>query len=152
MTIVVCTVFVMSLMVRNWLWLLPGTIIHELWHWLVGLLTFAGPNNFSVRPDNTVYGQVWFSNLNSFNALPTAIAPLLTVPVVWFLWPWLNTVCQSPYEVMTVGWIVGTALAMSWPSAKDWSTVKDHPWGSAAWAAVIIWLTVYHFGVTIYTY
>jgi hypothetical protein len=152
MLITATTVFVLSLMVRNWLWLLPGTIAHELWHWIVGLVTLAEPHNFSVRPENTVYGSVWFSNLNNFNALPTAVAPLLTLPLVWFLWPWLNTVAHTAYEQITIGWIVGTAVAMSWPSGQDWRLVLEHWWGSLLWAAAIFWLTFWLNDVIIYTY
>jgi hypothetical protein len=139
--ITVTTVLILSLLVKNWLWLLPGTIIHELWHWSVGFVTLAGPNNLTVRPENTAYGRVWFSNLNNLNTLPTALAPLLTLPLVWFLWPWINTVARTGYEIVTIGWIVGTAIAMSWPSQQDWQLVFDHWWGSLLWAVVIFWLT-----------
>lgn len=68
---------------------LPSTSLHELAHLLMSLVTFAGPNGFSVFPkrslDGWVLGSVQCSRLGMFNSFPVAMAPLLiNVPVAWW--------------------------------------------------------------------
>ncbi|MGN7614709.1 hypothetical protein ACQZV8_21785 [Magnetococcales bacterium HHB-1] len=69
---------------------LPGTLFHELAHYLVGLLLLAKPNDISIwpkkQPDGGFrLGSVSFSRLNSLNALPTSLAPLLLLPLAYQL-------------------------------------------------------------------
>ena len=60
---------------------LPGTVLHECAHFVVGILLNAKPVSFSLFPkkvdDHYVTGQVGFSNLKFYNALPVSMAPLL---------------------------------------------------------------------------
>jgi hypothetical protein len=132
----------------NWLVLLPGTIVHEGLHWIVGLLTLAGPHNFSVQPENTVYGEVWFSNLNWFNAFPTAVAPLLSLPAIYLLWPWITS-SHEPVAAIVISWAVAATIAQSLPSRQDWRICWQHPVGTVLWIAGIFWLTFWQLGVTI---
>ena len=68
---------------------LPGTILHECAHLIVGFLLNARPVSFSLFPkkagDNYVTGQVGFSNLKFYNALPTSLAPLLLLVFAFLL-------------------------------------------------------------------
>ncbi|MCD5364578.1 hypothetical protein LQT98_23165, partial [Chromobacterium aquaticum] len=79
---------------RAWFWpyvalSLPGTVLHELCHFLVGWLLRARPSRFSVWPRRNgrqlTLGQVGFSRLTWWNALPIGIAPLLLLPLGWGL-------------------------------------------------------------------
>ncbi|MBF0177426.1 MAG: hypothetical protein HQL63_11360 [Magnetococcales bacterium] len=58
-----------------------GTLLHELAHYLVGLLLLAKPSRISLWPQQTpnglTLGSVTFSNLRFFNTIPTALAPML---------------------------------------------------------------------------
>ena len=69
---------------------IPGTVLHELMHFLVGLFTNARPYNFSLFPkkaDNGGYvmGSVGFSNITYYNAVPSALAPLLLLPIGFYI-------------------------------------------------------------------
>ena len=59
---------------------IPGTILHESMHFLVGLLLNAYPTTFDLIPrkdgfGNYVMGSVGFRNVTFYNALPAALAP-----------------------------------------------------------------------------
>ena len=141
--------FVLGLMVNNWLFLLPGTFVHEGLHWLVGWFTSAGPKNFSVWPKEGTYGEVWFSSLNNLNAFPVAVAPLLGVPLAIVFATIVN-----PKDVVVLwisAWIAGTVAAQSWPSRTDWLLAWEYWRGTALWILGIIWLTFWLNGVTIHT-
>lgn len=62
------------------LWNLIGVSLHELAHFLVGIVLFAKPSGFSLLPhrqgNGVQLGSVTFRGLNMFNSLPVALAPL----------------------------------------------------------------------------
>ena len=68
---------------------LPGTALHECAHFIVGLFFNAKPVRFSIFPqkkeDRYVMGQVGFSNLKFYNALPSAMAPLSLLLLAYLL-------------------------------------------------------------------
>ena len=69
---------------------IPGTILHELMHFTVGLLLNARPCNFSVFPrksdnGNYVMGSVGFRNVTFYNAVPASLAPLLLLPIGFYI-------------------------------------------------------------------
>ena len=60
---------------------IPGTILHELMHFIVGLVLNARPCNFTVFPRKSpdgyyVMGSVGFRNVTFYNAVPSALAPV----------------------------------------------------------------------------
>lgn len=135
----------------NWLVLLPGTIVHEGLHWIVGYLTLAGPSRFTVRPTDQAYGQVWFSNLNWINTFPTATAPVLSLPAIYLLWPWITS-NHEPVAAIAIAWCVTATVAQCWPSGQDWRLCWQHPVGTMLWIAGIFYLTLRARGVIIHTY
>lgn len=66
---------------------LPGTLMHELSHFLVGMLLGAKPSNFSLWPKDSgkhwTLGSVSFRRVNVFNGAFVALAPLLLFPLGW---------------------------------------------------------------------
>lgn len=69
---------------------IPGTFLHELMHFLVGLILNARPCNFTVFPkkgDNGTYvmGSVGFRNVTFYNAIPAAMAPLLLLVIGFYI-------------------------------------------------------------------
>ena len=69
---------------------IPGTILHELMHFIVGLALNAKPVNFTVLPKkdsygNYVMGSVGFTNMTFYNAIPSAMAPLLLLPIGFYV-------------------------------------------------------------------
>ena len=71
---------------------LPGTVGHELLHFLVGTLTLAKPVKVSLIPKfhrdgSATLGFVMFSNIRWYNALWVGFAPLLALPAaVWLVY------------------------------------------------------------------
>ncbi|MBR2136344.1 MAG: hypothetical protein IJ852_00080 [Alphaproteobacteria bacterium] len=68
---------------------IPGTILHELAHFLIGFLLNAQPTSFSLFPKKSgnayVTGSVSFRHIKFYNAFPSAMAPLLLLPIAyWF--------------------------------------------------------------------
>lgn len=69
---------------------IPGTILHELMHYLVGLFLNARPCNFTVFPrrgedGNYVMGSVGFRNVTFYNAVPSSMAPLILLPLGFYI-------------------------------------------------------------------
>lgn len=69
---------------------IPGTILHEMMHFIVGLVLNASPCNFTVFPKkdeegNYVMGSVGFRNVTFYNAVPAAMAPLLLLPIGFYI-------------------------------------------------------------------
>lgn len=67
---------------------IPGTFLHETAHFLVGFLLNARPTSFTLIPhrsgDAYVTGSVGFKNIRFYNALPSAMAPLLLLIVGYY--------------------------------------------------------------------
>ena len=69
---------------------IPGTLLHELMHFLIGLIFNAKPRNFTVVPHRDdsggyVMGSVGFANITFYNAVPSALAPLLLLPIGFYV-------------------------------------------------------------------
>jgi len=66
---------------------LPGTALHEMSHWLVGVFLLAKPISASIWPrrqaNQWILGSVRFANLNIINSAPVAFAPLLLLAIAW---------------------------------------------------------------------
>lgn len=71
---------------------LPGTLCHELCHWLVGKLLNGRPVHFTVIPKRAeqglVLGSVALSNLRWYNAFFIGLAPLLLLGAAYGLFAW----------------------------------------------------------------
>ncbi len=68
---------------------IPGTLLHELMHFIVGLVLNARPCNFTIFPkrcpEGYVMGSVGFRNATFYNALPSALAPLALLPLGYYI-------------------------------------------------------------------
>lgn len=70
---------------------IPGTILHEMMHFIVGLFLNARPCNFTVFPKKDVFtgdyvmGSVGFRNVTFYNAIPSSLAPLLLLPLSFYI-------------------------------------------------------------------
>jgi hypothetical protein len=71
------------------LWNLPGVLLHESAHLLMGFIFCAGPRNISLLPRRTGtgwrLGSAGFSRINAVNAVPVALAPLGLALIAWLL-------------------------------------------------------------------
>lgn len=94
---VLLVVFLMRLKYATYssMWLsalinIPGTFLHELMHLTIGALFNARPCNFSIFPKRNEYGEyvmgsVGFRNITYYNAIPAALAPILLLPIAFYL-------------------------------------------------------------------
>ena len=131
-----------------WILIWPGTVAHELMHWVVGKVLGAKPGKIEILPEKFQHGKVRtvgsviFYKANWFNALPTAAAPLLNIPLVFIssqhLHPgltWLNVVLV---------WVLASILTQSIPSMADWGMVLRRPIGAIFWLMLIIVAIAYN--------
>jgi hypothetical protein len=105
---------------------LPGTIAHELAHFVVGMLLLAKPRGFSIWP--RAHGDIWrlgsvsFGNIGLLNGAFVALAPLLLLPIAWLcvvhvLLPLWND-SQWGWWLLA-GYLTATALFAALPSFQD---------------------------------
>lgn len=100
---------------------LPGTLAHELAHYLVAMVLFARPTFPSLVPQRTEHG--WRLGSVGFHAgmmrsVPIALAPLMLAPLALF---WATTyMAPSDWPLYGIhAWIVGALLSATLPSAAD---------------------------------
>lgn len=124
---------------------IPGTLLHETTHFMVGLILNAKPASFNLLPkrrDNTyVMGSVGFRNIKFYNAFPAAMAPLLLLPLAY----WLNE-----YFLVTTVWrylcfilletiIIENAI----PSSTDFKVAFSHPFGLLFYGVIVCALILF---------
>lgn len=105
------------------LFVLPGTMVHELLHLIVGAISNAKPVSFSLLPQKAsggqwVLGSVGFTNLRWYNAALVGLAPLLAPLIAVFFAPayehWSVSKMDFAYWAIT-----GPIFAMCLPSGVD---------------------------------
>lgn len=100
---------------------LPGTLAHELAHYLVAMLLRARPSPPRLWPERTPTG--WRLGSVAFRAPwwragPIALAPLLLVPAA-VAWTTAFVATSSGAMLALHAWIAGTLLGASLPSRAD---------------------------------
>lgn len=105
--------------------LLPGTLLHEVLHLLVGTLLNARPVSMSLWPRRAgngqwILGSVGFVNVRWYNAVFIGLAPLLAIVVLVLLAPPLPEHGWHPQREDLQRWLLATpVLAMCLPSSTD---------------------------------
>ena len=116
--------------VRTWmLFVVPGTMAHELAHYLVAIVTGGRPAPISLWPrregDGWVMGSVSFCP-NLLNGALVALAPLYILPpLAW--WCGLQHVGASPLAALGWGYLAAVLLYSAWPSSTDWNVSFRYP-------------------------
>ncbi|ABM97064.1 hypothetical protein [Methylibium petroleiphilum] len=105
------------------LFALPGTLAHELAHYLVALLLRARPSLPSIIPEKTESGWrlgsvTFYAGL--FRSVPIALAPMALAPLS--LWWASSTLPGQPFGLpyAAYAWAAVTAFQASLPSSADW--------------------------------
>lgn len=134
---------------------LPGTVGHELLHFLVGTLTLAKPVKVSLMPKfhrdgSATLGFVKFSNIRWYNALWVGFAPLLALPAALWL-VYYRSAQIPPFSVGELAWSYAAAsLTYSClPSKTDVDIVLSKPAGLIIYlcsAAILCWTWPTTFG------
>lgn len=126
--------------------LLPGTILHEFLHFIIGLLLNGKPVGFSLLPKKTksgyILGSVGFKNITFYNATPIALAPFLAlIPVIY-----LFSIIQYQDDIsmqIFYGYLIWTFLKCMLPSNQDINVMFAFPSG------VIFYLILSYVGYSI---
>lgn len=106
---------------------LPGTLLHELLHFIVGLLLGARPVVISIlprrMPDGWQLGRVGFANLNAVNSIPVCLAPLALAPLAyWAGVKWVAPLAMTQWVLWSaLSYLLASGVYAAWPSRADWS-------------------------------
>lgn len=121
----------------------PGTVAHEICHFLVGLITRARPEKISLIPkvteDSILYGYVSFSGLNGFNAFPTSMAPLLLLLFPVFSFYLIEEFYFVWWEIVLLVLLTALFCHSAIPSSQDFKVAAMFPFGSLVWMVIIFW-------------
>jgi len=109
-----------------------STFFHELSHYLISLLLGGKPIDFKIIPKKQVFkkdgnihtywelGYVTTTNFNWFNAFPISFAPLLLVPIAFFLYVnFFLSIEQTLLNTLIMYFILYSLISSSLPSMTD---------------------------------
>ena len=126
---------------------LPGTVLHETMHFIVGLLLNAKPCNFTILPrrgeKGYVMGSVGFTNITFYNALPSSMAPLMLLPIGFYL----NRYFLPNMEPTITNYILYVLLQTiiienAMPSAADFKIARMHFFGIVMYIGLVVGLVL----------
>lgn len=121
---------------------MPGTIAHELSHWIVALLLGARPSFPNLIPEKSAHGWTLgsvSSSPNFITRIPIALAPFSLLPIgIWYAIAFLGEMSDWGYLHL---WVAGTLIAASLPSRQDWKVALP----SIALLGFVYWLLFYRF-------
>lgn len=111
----------------------PGTLLHELLHFIVGLLLFARPSGFSVVPRRVTrgyaLGSVHFANVRWYNGCFIGLAPLLMLPLALWLLAWrMHGLHALPVQEIAWAYLLATLIYASLPSWPDLKVAAASSW------------------------
>lgn len=114
---------------------IPGTLLHEFMHFIVGLLLNAQPSNFCIFPKKSpdggyVMGSVGFRNITFYNAIPSALAPLLLLVVGFYLNRyWLPTIRLTAFNYIMYVLLQTIIIENAMPSSTDFKVAGKYMLG-----------------------
>lgn len=123
---------------------LPGTLAHETCHLLLGLLFNGRPTRISLLPHREakgwVMGSVAFANLRWYNGFFIGMAPLLLLPLAYWLMLW--RVGLGPgfrwQEALAV-YLIANLVYAALPSWTDLKVAARSPVGWLLLAGGLVW-------------
>lgn len=125
------------------LWLLPGTFLHELAHFLVAAVTGGRPVGFSVFPRREggrgrwVLGSVAISRPGVVSALPSGLAPLALNGVAYYLYrQWGEWFPADLPHTLLMYLVVYVFCYGSVPSGQDVQVAFSRPLGVALYGGL----------------
>ena len=110
---------------------LPGTFMHELMHFIVSFILLGNPVSFSVIPkragNKIILGSVSSTNVRFYNGFFIALAPLLLLPLSYFLLVYLSRVQETYYFYIGI-YLIANLIYASIPSSTDWKLAFKKSW------------------------
>ncbi|MCX4151049.1 MULTISPECIES: hypothetical protein [Paraburkholderia] len=138
---------------------LPGTVAHELLHWIAGLVSFARPEGLSVIPRRLPdgryqLGSATFANVRWWNAAIVSLAPLAGYPLACAVAAirLRNGWAFHPYDLV-IWFSLAQLTFASWPSLTDWHLAL-RSWPMLALGGLLAWWGDWHtlFGAALHPY
>ena len=127
---------------------IPGTFFHELMHFTVGLFLNAKPTTFCLFPkkvgDGYVMGSVGFRNIKFYNAVPSALAPLLLLVIAYYLDKmFLRVTHITIWEYILYILLQTILIENSIPSPTDFRIARRSILGIVLYIGLIIFLILF---------
>lgn len=105
---------------------LPGIVLHESAHLLVGILFMASPRGLSLIPrrhrstGGWTLGSVSFGRVTALNAVPIALAPISLMPLACYIYKnWFNWLPPTLPNTLILYATVFLLIYNSLPSRQD---------------------------------
>lgn len=128
---------------------IPGTILHESMHFIIGWILNAFPTSFDLIPHRGenggyVMGSVGFRNIRFYNALPSALAPLLLLIIGFYFNRWyfqnvdISLLNYTGYILLQTI-IIENAI----PSSTDFKVAFSYPAGLLLYGFIGVCLLVF---------
>ncbi len=104
----------------------PGTVAHELLHYVAGLLAGAKPVSLSVIPRRKLeggwtLGSVSFARLRWWNSVPVGLAPLALMPAGGWMFIESTSLPLMTTNAFLLKLLATQCLMAGWPSPRDWA-------------------------------
>ena len=128
---------------------IPGTVLHEGMHFLIGLFFNAYPTKFDLWPKkdgfgNYVMGSVGFRNITFYNALPAAMAPLLLLPIGYYFNRWyFNNVDVTLLNYLGYILLQTVIIENAVPSTTDFKVGFSYPLGLLLYGCILTFAVIY---------
>ncbi|MBO4294372.1 MAG: hypothetical protein J6W11_00885 [Alphaproteobacteria bacterium] len=120
-----------------------GTFLHEMSHFIVGLILNAHPTGFTIFPqkrgDVYVTGSVCFKNIKFYNALPSALAPIMLLFLGYYLNKWFFANIEVTYVTYILYILLQTIIIENaMPSSTDFKVAFSYPLGVLFYASIAV--------------
>ncbi len=127
---------------------IPGTLLHETAHFITGLVLNAQPTKFTIVPqkriDGYVMGSVGFRNIQFYNALPSALAPLSLLVIGYFFNKWFfENVTLNYLNYIAYIFLQTVIIENALPSAQDFKVAFSKPLGILLYGFIFFLLVLY---------
>ena len=127
---------------------IPGTALHEIAHFTIGFLLNARPTSFTLIPhrsgDSYVTGSVGFKNIRFYNALPSAMAPLLLLVVGYYFNRWFFAHIHLSLWTYFVYVILQTIIIENaLPSSTDFKVAFSNLFGVLFYGIILTLLLIF---------
>ena len=123
---------------------IPGTFLHELMHYMIGSILNAHPTKFTIFPKRGieggyVMGSVTFRNLSFYNAVPASMAPLLLLPIGFYLnRHFLPTIHPSFFNYMLYVLLQTIIIENAIPSRADFRIAFNYLSGMLIYGVLLV--------------
>lgn len=125
---------------------IPGTFLHETMHFFIGLLMNAKPCNFTLIPrrgdhGGYVMGSVGFRNVTFYNAIPASMAPLLLLPIGFYINRYLLPLMEPTFVNYVLYVLLQTIIIENaMPSSADFKVAKMYFLGVVLYTVLAVLL------------